>query len=63
MPLQYDQGKITLAVETDTDGLLDAMLILLEKNLIPKKTKDSIEVKIDAILKLDVINEKLLVTF
>lgn len=37
MPLQNDQGKAIFAVDTDTNGLLDSAIILLEKQLIPKK--------------------------
>ncbi len=63
--MNYDEkkGLVILEIDSDAEGILNDVLILIEKNIPLKKYKDGIEVKIDAVLKLDFINEKLLVTF
>lgn len=65
MPLNYDEGKnlAILSIDTDSEALLNAITILIEKGIIPKNNENGFEVSINAKLNLDTVNEKLLVTF
>lgn len=63
--MNYDEKKklAIISIDIDKEGILNALTVLIEKRLLPRIYRDGFEIKINAILRLDTINEKLLVTF
>lgn len=65
MPLNYDEDSklAILQVECEDEGLLNDVTVLVEKGMQMKNYQEGIIVKIAATLKLDFIENRLIVTF
>lgn len=66
MALKFAEGseaKIATEVVTDSEGLLNDIKILVDRNFTLKGCPDGIETSIHGSIKLDLINQSLVFTF